>query len=164
MKWLGQKRAVHKWKDSPPNIWKVYLTCFSLTGARLLLWTIANSFIPCFICTSQHPHGHLAISSTVDSFFKRNSWNPISLPFPFLFIAAYYLKGVISDYVSNILSKHHWIQRGGLWCMGLFRVKVALLSSYLVTEQSDTAAPTREGKIPNWPGRGGLLTSGRCFF
>lgn len=48
--------------------------------------------------------------------------------------------------------------------MGLFSVKVALSSSYLVREQSDTTAPTREGKIPNLPGRGVLLTNGRCFF
>lgn len=48
--------------------------------------------------------------------------------------------------------------------MGLFSVKVALSSSCLVREQSDTAAPTREDKIPNFPGRGVLLTSGRWFF
>lgn len=48
--------------------------------------------------------------------------------------------------------------------MGLFSVKVALSSSYLVREQSDTTAPTREGEIPNLPGRGVLLTNGRCFF
>lgn len=48
--------------------------------------------------------------------------------------------------------------------MGLFSVEVALLSSYLARERSDTTAPTGEGKIPNLPGRGGLPTSEGCFF
>lgn len=121
-----------------------------------------------FICTSPGTHEHLAISSRVDSSFKRSSLNPISLLASFSFFIHCCLLPEKCDLrlgfqyplfaPEKLLNSKGWpLMYGIVWCRG------GLLSSYFIRQPSDSAAPIKEGKIPYLPGREGLPTKGRWF-
>lgn len=114
-----------------------------------------------FICTSPGTHEHLAISSRVDSSFKRSSLNPISLLASFSFFIHCCLLPEKCDLrlgfqyplfaPEKLLNSKGWpLMYGIVWCRG------GLLSSYFIRQPSDSAAPIKEGKIPYLPGREGL--------